>query len=163
MSSNTFIATNYEMPEVDNTKAKYITVKEAIHLGIKPHELVPWEDMDPSAQILFIEKEDDLYELVVKKDTYYDVSGYSSYPFVYEVDFHYSELRTKQLLKFLNENIREGQILELWKVWIDNEDVEINIPFTRYRYEDLSLNHLIPLFNSNHEKYKRQYCIVIER
>jgi hypothetical protein len=66
LSSCTLIATNYEIPEVDNTKAKYITVKEAIHLGIKPHELVPWEDMDPSAQILF-EKEDDLNELVVKR------------------------------------------------------------------------------------------------
>jgi hypothetical protein len=82
LSSCTFIATNYEMPEVDNTKVKYITVKEDIHLGLKPHELVPWANMDPSTQILFVEKEDDLYELVVKKDTYYDVSGYSSYPFV---------------------------------------------------------------------------------
>lgn len=32
------------MPEVE-TKTKNITVKEAIELEIKPHELVPWEKM----------------------------------------------------------------------------------------------------------------------
>ncbi|MFJ8511248.1 hypothetical protein [Lysinibacillus xylanilyticus] len=49
MSFCSFIATNYEMPEV-KTKAKYITVKEAIELDIKPHEVIPWEKMDPNAQ-----------------------------------------------------------------------------------------------------------------
>jgi hypothetical protein len=163
MSSYTFIATNYEMPEVDKTNAKYITVQEAIDLGIQPHELVPWERLDPNAQILYVENEDDLGELVTTKDTYYDVSGYSSYPFIYEVDFKFSELRVKQLLEYLKENIREGQILELWRVWIGHDDDEINIPYTRCSYEELSLNQLMQLYNWNHEKYKEQYCIVIER
>ena len=38
MSSFVFLATNYEMPEIDCTGKRYITVKEAIDLGIKPHE-----------------------------------------------------------------------------------------------------------------------------
>ena len=151
------------MPEVDKTKAKYITVKEAIELEVKPHELVPWEKMDPNAQILFVENEDDLNELVIKKDAYYDVSGYTSYPFIYEVNFIYSELRAKQLLEYLKENVRERQILELWRVWIGHDDNEINIPYIRYNYEELSLNHLIQMYNWNHEKYKEQYCIVLER
>ncbi|MFJ8511793.1 magnesium transporter [Lysinibacillus xylanilyticus] len=162
MSFCSFIATNYEMPEV-KTKAKYITVKEAIELDIKPHELIPWEKMDPNAQILFVENEDDLNELVIKKDAYYDVSGYTSYPFIYEVNFIYSELRAKQLLEYLKENIREGQILELWTVWIGHEDNAINIPYIRCYYEELSLNHLVQMYNWNHEKYKEQYCIVLER
>ncbi|MED4402088.1 magnesium transporter [Metabacillus fastidiosus] len=163
MSFCSFIATNYEMPEVDKTKAKYITVKEAIELKIKPHELVPWEKMDPNAQILFFENEDDLNELVIKKDAYYDVSGYTSYPFIYEVNFIYSELRAKQLLEYLKENIREGQILELWRVWIGHNDNELNIPYIRCNYEELTLNHLVQMYNWNHEKYKEQYCIVLER
>lgn len=162
MSFYSFIATNYEMPKVD-TKAKYITVKKAIELKIKPHELVPWEKMDPNAQILFVENEDDLNELVIKKDAYYDVSGYTSYSFIYAVNFIYSELRAKQLLEYLKGNIREGQILELWKVWIDHDDNEINIPYIRCYYEELSLNHLVQMYNWNHEKYKEQYCIVLER
>lgn len=162
MSFCSFIATNYEMPEL-KTKAKYITVKEAIGLEIKPHELVPWEKMDPNAKILFVGNEDDLNELVIKKDAYYDVSGYTSYPFIYEVNFIYSELRVKQLLEYLKENIREGQILELWRVWVGHDDNEINIPYIRCHYEELSLNHLVQMYNWNHEKYKEQYCIVLER
>ena len=162
MSFCSFIATNYEMPELDKTRAKYITVKEAIDLGIKPHELVPWEEMDPNAQILFVKNEDDLNELVIKKDAYYDVSGYTSYPFIYEVNFIYSKLRAKQLLEYLKENIREGQILELWRVRIGHDDNEINIPYIGCKYEELSLTHLVQMYNWNHEKYKEQYCIVLE-
>lgn len=163
MSFCSFIATNYEMPEVDKTKAKYITVKEAIELEIKPHESVSWEKMDPNAQILFFENEDDLNELVIKKDAYYDVSGYTSYSYIYEVNFIYSELRTKQLLEYLKENIREGQILELWRVWIGHDENKINTPYIRCNYEELSLNHLVQMYNGNLEKYKEQYCIVLER
>lgn len=150
------------MPEVES-KAKYITVKEAIELEIKPHELVPWEKMDPNAQILFIENEDDLKELVITKDIYYDVSGYTNYPFIYEVNFTYSELRAKKLLEYIKENIKEGQVVELWRVWIGDDDNEINIPSIRCNYEELSLNHLVQMYNWNDEKYKEQYRIVLER
>lgn len=160
MSFCSFIATNYEMPEVE-LKTKYITVKEAIELEIKPHEFVPWEKLDPNAQILFVENKEDLKELVIKNDIYYDVSEYTSYPFVYEVNFMYSESRAKQLLEYLKENIREGQILELWRVWIDHD--EKNIPFSRCNYEQLSLQHLVQMYNWNHEEFKEQNCIVLER
>ena len=162
MSVCSFIATNYEMPELDKTKAKYITVKEAIDLGIKPHELVRWEKMDPNAQVLFVENEDDLHELVIRKDAYYDVSGYSSYPLIYEVNFIYSEVRARQLLEYLKENIKEGQILELWRVWIGHDDNE-NIPYIRCNYEELTLNHLIQMYDWNHEQFKEEYCLVLER
>lgn len=162
MSFYSFIATNNEIPEV-KTKAKYITVKKAIELKIKPHELVPWEKMDPNTQILFVENEDDLDELVIKKDAYYDVSGYTSFSFIYEVNFIYSELRAQQLLEYLKENIREGQILELWRVWIGQNANEMNIPYIGCYYEELSLNHLVQMYNWNHEKYKEQFCIVLER
>lgn len=39
MSSCSFIATNFEMPKIES-KEKHITVKEAIELKIKPHELM---------------------------------------------------------------------------------------------------------------------------
>ncbi|MER2190271.1 MAG: magnesium transporter [Solibacillus sp.] len=162
MSFCSFIATNVEMPEVES-KAKYITVKEAIELEIKPHELVPWEKMDPNAQVLFVENEEDLNELVINKAIYYDVSEYTGYPFIYEVNFIYSELRAKQLLAYLKDNSREGQIVELWRVWIGHDDHEKNIPFIRCNYEELSLNHLGQMYNRNHEKYKEQYCLVLEK
>lgn len=157
-----FIATNYEMPEV-KSKAKYMTVKEAIEWGIKPHELVPWEQMAPNTHILFVENEEDLKELVIKEGSYMEVSQYTSYPFVYEVDFVYSESRVKQLLEYLKENCREGQIVELWRVWLGDEEQEQSMPWMRCSYEELSLNHLMQVYNWKHEKYKDQQCIVLER
>ncbi|WP_235617137.1 magnesium transporter [Lysinibacillus mangiferihumi] len=150
------------MPEVE-TKAKTITVREAMELAIKPHELVPWEKMDPSAQIVVVENNEDLNELVIKKDAYYDVSEYTSYPFIYEVAFIYSELRAKQLLAYLEKNIREEQIVELWRVWIGHDENDLHIPYVNVNYEELSLNHLVQMYNPNHEKFKEQHCIVIER
>ncbi|MFY0743959.1 magnesium transporter [Solibacillus silvestris] len=162
MSSCSFIATNFEMPEIES-KAKYMTVKEAIELKIKPHELVPWEKMDPNSQILFVENEEDLNELVINEGSYYDVSEYTGYPFIYEVNFGYSELRVKQLLDYLKDNIREGQVIELWRVWIGHEDNALNIPYSRFNFNELSLDHLFQLYNWNHANYKEQYCIVLEK
>ena len=163
MSSFIFLATNDEMPELDYTRTRYITVKEAMDLGIKPHALVPWEKLDPNARVLLVENEEDLHELVITKNDCCDVSNYTSYSFIYEVTFVYTEVRTQQLLAYIKENMKEGQIVEMWKVWLDHEDDELTIPYTRCNYDELSLNDLMPLYNRAHEKYKLQDCVVIER
>lgn len=160
MSSCSFIATNLEMPEIES-KAKYITVKEAVELNIKPHELVPWEEMDPNAQVLIVEHEEDLNELVINEGSYYDVSEYTDYPFIYEVNFVYTESRVKQLLDYLKNNMREGRIIELWRVWIDDD--KLNIPYSRLKENELTLNHLVQMYDWNDENYQQQYCIVVEK
>lgn len=160
MSSCSFIATNLEMPEIES-KAKYITVKEAVELNIKPHELVPWEEMDPNAQVLIVEHEEDLNGLVINEGSYYDVSEYTDYPFIYEVNFVYTESRAKQLMDYLKDNMREGQIIELWRVWIDDD--KLNIPYSRLKENELTLNHLVQMYDWNDENYQQQYCIVVEK
>ena len=149
------------MPEIAR-KEKHITVKEAIELQIKPHEYLPWGKMDPNAKVIVIEKEEDLKELVISKDTYYDVSDYTCYPYIYELNFTYSDVRVQQLLKYLKENIKEGQLVELWRVWIGDDDIE-SIPFSRCSYENLTLNHLEQMYNSDHRNYKEQCCLVIDK
>ncbi|MCS1384506.1 hypothetical protein NXZ75_20120 [Lysinibacillus sphaericus] len=91
--------------------------------------------MDPSAQIVVVENNEDFNELVIKNDAYYDVSGYTSYPFIYEVTFIYSELRAKHLLAYLEKNIREEQIVELCRVWIGHDENELHIPYVNVNYE----------------------------
>ena len=61
MSFCSSIATNDEMPLIQ-TKSKVVTVKEAIELELKPHELMSSEKMDSNAQLLYVEKEEDLNE-----------------------------------------------------------------------------------------------------
>jgi hypothetical protein len=162
MSSYSFIATDYELPEKDNTKTKYITVQEAIDLGIKAHELMPWEEMDPNTKILYFENEDDLYELEITREDpdRYEVSWYTDKPFIYSVEFKYSDLNIKQLLEYIKENISEGQRLELWSIWIDDKQI---IQPTICSYEELSLKHLKKMYNWEDENHVHHSCIIIDR
>lgn len=162
MSKYTFIATNYEIPEVDNSKERFITVQEAIELGIKAHEFMPWEKMNLNDKILFFEKESDLGELVIRKGTEYEknVRWYTDKPFIYSIDFEYSELRTKQLLEYLKENIREGHQLELWSIWLDDKQ---SIKPTICNYGQVSIHDLKQMYDWKDEKHVDHSCIIIER
>ena len=130
MSSYSFIASDYELPEVENPKIKYITVKEAIELGIKPHELVPWEDMSPDDQVLIVKDQKDFDELTIKKharNLFEDISWYTNKPYIYNVQFCYSENRAKQLISYLQENIRENYHPECWTIWLGEQQKVIPV------------------------------------
>lgn len=154
MSRYFLITTNTKIPEVDNTNTKIITVKEAILLGIEsPH--IPFEELDPNEKVLIVDPENE-NELVISKDTYYDVSNLSSYEYKYEVKFGYQEDKLPQLLDYLKNNIQLEQELELWNIWVS--EVDESIPYSRCSIEELSLELLTEWFN--------QYgccCLVIYR
>jgi hypothetical protein len=160
MSAYSFIATDYEIPEVDNSKEKIITVQEAIELGIKAHEFMPWEKMNLDAKVMFIENESDLGELVIKRNNIFDenVKFYTDKPFIYTVNFSYTELRVKQLLEYIKENISEGQQLELWSIWLDDkQDIKPNI----YNYEEVSTYDLKQMYDWQDKRHVKHSCIII--
>jgi len=162
MSIYSFIATDYEIPEVKNSKERIITVQEAIELRIKAYKFMPWEKMKPDDKIIFYEKESDLDELVIEKGTKFEknVRWYTHKPFIYSIYFQYSELRAKQLLEYLKENIREGQQLELWLIWLDDkQSIKPNV----IKYEELSIHELKQLYHSKDKKYVHHNCIIVER
>lgn len=162
MSSYSFIATNYEIPEVKNSKERIITVQEAIELGIKAHKFMPWEKMNPDEKILLFEKESDVGELVIKKGTNFEknVRWYTNKPLIYSIYFHYSELRVKQLLEYLKENISEGHQLELWLIWLDDkQSIKPNI----FNYEEFSIGNLKQMYDYQDKKYVNHNSIIIER
>ncbi|AKA72056.1 hypothetical protein [Clostridium scatologenes] len=162
MSAYSFIATDYEIQEVHNSKEKIITVQEAIKLGLKAHEFMPWENMNPNDKISFFEKEDDLYELVITKGTEYErnVRWYTDKPFIYSVNFKYTELRAKQLLEYIKENLIKGYQLEIWSIWLDDRQ---NIKPTICNYEQVSIDNLKQMYDWNDEKHVTHGCIIIKR
>ena len=162
MSIYSFIATDYEIPEVKNSKKRIITVQEAIKLGVEAHKFMPWEKMNPDDKIIFFEKESDVGELVIKKGTNFEknVRWYTHKPFIYSMHFQYSELRVKQLLEYLKQNISEGQQLELWLIWLDDkQSIKPNI----FNYEELSIDDLKQMYDNQDKKYVYHNCIIIER
>lgn len=123
MSRYSFIATDYELPEVHNTKVKRITVEAAIRLGIKPHEFMPWEKMNPQNEVIIVNDEDDLGELVINKDSSFErnVRWYTNKPYIYSITFGFNESRAEQLVKYLKENVKRGYTVELWTIWLDDK------------------------------------------
>lgn len=161
MSAYSFIATDYELPELDNSKEKIITVREAIKLGIKPHELVPWERMNPDDKVMIVDNEDDLGELVIAKGTAYEknVRWYTRKQFIYSVYFRYTEFRANQLLEYLKENIIEGQKLELWSIWLDDKQ---KIKPILCDYEEINLDNIKRMYDWKSKNHVNYSCIIIK-
>ncbi len=162
MSSFSFIATDYNIPEVYNSKEKVITVREAMELGIKA-DIIPWEELDPNTKITYYENRSDLGELVINRSTLFEgnVRWYTDKPLIYSVIFEYTKQRANQLLKYLKDNIRPGQHLELWLIWLDEKQVvqpkilnceEISIDEIRQMYLEWTIKREI-----------LHSCIVIEK
>ena len=161
MSHYTFIASDYELPEVSNPNVETITVREAINRGIEPHELIPWEEMNPDDQVLVFENEEDLYELEIRKEDelYDDVGWYTEKPYIYAVEFNYTEKRANELLEYLKTNIKKGYTLELWTILLDyNKDIQPTIR----NHSTISLHDIVEIFNSDNENWEPNNCIVIE-
>lgn len=71
MSKYSFIASDYKLPEVYNSKEKIVTVKEAKKLGMKLPKNMSWVKMNQNEKIILYENEDDLGELVITEGTNY--------------------------------------------------------------------------------------------
>ncbi len=162
MSSFSFIATDYDIPEVYNSKEKVITVREAMELGIKA-DIIPWEEMDPNTKIVYYKNRSDAGELVINRSTLFEenVRWYTDKPLIYSVNFDYSEPRANQLLKYLKDNIRPGQHLELWLIWLDEKQV---VQPKIFNCEEISINEIRQMYLEWWTKREIIHsCIVIEK
>ncbi|SES98574.1 hypothetical protein SAMN05660297_01101 [Natronincola peptidivorans] len=162
MSAYSFIGSDYDLPEVHNTKEKMITVKEAIELGIKAHEFMPWEKMNQEDKVMVFESEEDLGELMITKgyDGDEDARQHTQKPFIYMVEFRYTDARGKQLLEYLKENLREGYSLELWSIWLGDKE---KITPLRCSYKELSLDHIKQMYEWGHGKGFQPSGMIIEK
>ena len=107
--------------------------------------------------------EEDLGELVIRKvDAVYDenISWYTTKPFIYSVEFRYTEGRAKEFLDYLKKNMIEGYSLELWNIWLDGKK---NIKPKYKNYNDISLSDISEVYDFNNENYANHSCIIIEK
>lgn len=162
MSTYCFIGSDYELPEVDNTNARYITVREAMKMGIKDHEFMPWESMNPKDKVLLFANENDLDELVIRKGTEHteNTRWYTNKPLIYTVEFRYTEDRGKQLLQYLREHTIKDHELELWCIWLDEKK---SVQPKVYKAKDISIQNLNEMFGWRSENHENHSCIVIKK
>lgn len=167
MSYFRFIATDYELPMLENPKIREITVKQAIELGVKAPDYYSLEEADPSEKILYFEKESDLGELTITKNNSYEesVRWYTDKPFIYAVNFKYSIKRAEQLLQYLKNNIKKEHQLQFWSIELYNYCNGNNIKLKSIepivcKYEDFDLEKINQIYCDN---YNKLFCYKILR
>ena len=150
MSKYIFITADVEIPEIDLTNEQIITPKEANLKGIKPPNWCTWDDLDPSSDILYIENEDDLGNLCIRKnfDFIEEINFYTNKKFTYIISCTCDKKRAKQLLKYLQDINITSQI-EIYSILIDS-NIEINTSKVNLDElnEDLLLNIICLLYTS---------------
>ena len=109
MSKYIFIASDFELPEINLTNEQIITPKEAKLKGIKPPSFLSWEELDPSDEILYYENEDDMGNLYIRKDYFLldNVRFYTDKEFIYEVSCSIDKKRAKQLLDYIKGAVKK--------------------------------------------------------
>jgi len=142
MSKYIFIASDFEIPEVDLTNEQIITPIEAKLKGIKLPCFCSWDELDPNSEILYFESEDDMYNLCVRKEENIldDVRFYTDKEFIYQVSCSLDNKRAKQLLDYIKD-IKLIKPIELYSILLDEKvDVEYSTVFIDNLNEEIILN-----------------------
>lgn len=122
MSKYIFIASDFEIPEVDLTNEQIITPIEAKLKGMKPPCFSSWDELDPNSEILYFESEDDMANLCIRKedDILDNVRFYTDKEFIYQVSCSLDNKRAKQLLDYIKD-IKLIKPIELYSIWLDDK------------------------------------------
>ncbi|MCT4775664.1 MULTISPECIES: hypothetical protein [Exiguobacterium] len=128
MSEFQFIASNHPLKEVENPYIEFLSINEAIKKGvILPEMLTDDEDLDRDEKILMnVESEEQLDEIEIKRDLYYDVENveaYSEKPHVVELRWRYTDARAEQIVEYITDHLKTAGEVEIWKVWVDEQTV----------------------------------------
>lgn len=124
MSEFQFITSDRPLREVDNPFVSFLSIREALAHGIAlPDMLLEDDTIDRDAKLLMhVEDESRLDEIEIKHDLSYEadnVEAYSNEPYVAELRWRLSEARTTQLIAYVEAQLEEATVVELWKVWVD--------------------------------------------
>lgn len=101
MSLYQFIASEYELPELLSPK---------IHrIGVEKIEVACEEDLGDL----------EIYPEPLEEN-YADIPYYTKLPYIYGINFEYTEERTQRFYQYLHSHGRKGKKLEIWTIWLAN-------------------------------------------
>lgn len=146
MSKYIFIASDFELPEVNLTNEQIITPVEAKLRGIKPPGFLSWDEVDPNSEILYFESEEDMNNLCVRKEKepLDDALFYSDKKYIYEVTLGLDNKRAKQLLDYI-KGINLEKPIEIYSIWLDDR---MDLDFKSVSIEVLNEETILELIES---------------
>lgn len=146
MSKYIFIASDFELPEVNLTNEQIITPIEAKLRGIKPPCFLSWDEIDPNSEILYFESEEDMDNLCVRKEKepLDDALFYSDKKYIYEVNLGLDNKRARQLLDYI-KGINLVKPIEIYSIWLDDR---VDLDFKSVSIEVLNEDMILALIES---------------
>ena len=146
MSKYIFIASDFELPEVNLTNEQIITPIEAKLRGIKPPCFLSWDEIDQNSEILYFESEEDMDNLCVRKEKepLDDALFYSDKKYIYEVTLGLDNKRARQLLDYI-KGINLVKPIEIYSIWLDDR---VDLDFKSISIEVLNEDMILALIES---------------
>lgn len=128
MSSFQFLACDKILEEVNNPHVESISINEATKRNIQIADFIlndPKVNRD-EINIMVCDSEEHLDELEIKYDMYYSseyAKEYSSKQHFSELKWRYTEVRAKQLVDYLIDQLKNVDEIEIWSIWLDDHEV----------------------------------------
>ncbi len=124
MSMFTFIASDIQLPEVDLTNVKRMTVKELKQFNPQSKSAVHLDELDENLEVLYCESEKDMEGLTISlcDNPPYNLEYHIKKKYVYWLGYKSTPKYAEQLLQYLHKNILKSQQVELWSILFGNKD-----------------------------------------
>ncbi len=159
MSSYQFLASDHPFEKLENPFLERLSMREALERNMDiPDFMLENPDMEPEEKIfLLCDTEEHLEDLELHPEeiSFPEVSArLTENPYVVELQWRYSKERAETLLGYIKKNLTSAENLEIFSLWLDEEDPPQRMEVTM---DSLNLTHLSFLDLS--EGYQGPRCL----
>lgn len=162
MSSYQFLASDHPFEKLENPFLERLSIREALERNMDiPDFMLENPDMDQEEKIFLLcdteEHMEDL-ELHPEEISFPEVSArLTENPYVVELQWRYSKERAETLLGYIKKHLTSAKNLEIFSLWLDEEDPPQR---TEVTLDCLNLSHLSFLDLS--EGYQGPRCLLVK-
>ena len=162
MSSYQFLASDHPFEKLENPFLERLSIREALERNMDiPAFMLENPDMDPEEKIVLIcDTEEHLEDLELHPEeiSFPEVSArLTENPYVVELQWCYNKERAETLLGYIKKHLTSAENLEIFSLWLDEEDPPQRMEVT---LDCLNLSHLSFLDLS--EGYQGPRCLHVK-
>jgi hypothetical protein len=168
-----FIASDYQLPLIDYSKAKYYKFKEGVKVEMddegkfyhyinesdknSPDLLIPCSAEE--ADSIVVDSEEDFDEIQISiGHMNEDTQWYTKKNNIYTLNWRYTDKRASELINYLKENMKTGYEVELWLTWME-EHIEPDKDYCDI--ENIAIEDIKKVFDFF--SFDRPKCVVIAK
>lgn len=126
MSRFTFLASDCELPEIDLSGIKKLTVKELKEMNPRPKSFWDLDKLPDDCKTLFFPDGADTTGLQISICTNppYGIEEYIKKKYVYWLGGKFNLKCKSQFQDYLQDNLDKGACIELWSLWFGNDKMD---------------------------------------